>query len=272
MVPPPTFADIATTIGRYTDADVELWLLHLAFDVRNGNAEAATLSTLMEALTVDASFEELVRQVASLNIQPRTRRLPMPPESTCSRVMHADVFLRQHYSRATDALTGAELLEEMEIIPVDPSRCESKMRGRQPFFFVVPNDDYATALIGKTRKQHADTIRDTLGLSHFEADTPLVRLELPVEVIAALAPGAPTSIDALGHVPFSPSAASDGWGRTIDLASLGYAGKYQDGAREALADPVTASSCSRISPVGTTTYDHNPDHVRLLERARMRLV
>lgn len=143
--------------------------------------------------------------------------------------------------------------------------------------WVTPVDDVARRPAGDPRTE-ADYVRDTLGLVWSDCATgaettgAFALLTYPVGVAVTLGVRAPSMFDAEGSPAFRPRVnrnpkADDGWGRTLDLRTLG------DGAREGVHPSLT--SFGPDFDLSTTGYavagPRQPDYCALLKTSKGQL-
>lgn len=115
---------------------------------------------------------------------------------------------------------------------------------RRSVVWFTPREAIEETLKVKNDENHAQRVRDALGLAHHRAGALLAALHFPPATLARCASARPTFVDAAGHRRFKtwPDGAAAGknrnWGRTVDLCALDTSSPSLDGCPERVTKAV----------------------------------
>ena len=119
---------------------------------------------------------------------------------------------------------------------------ENAKLGGNLFFWICPAEDLAAVRDRETPANHADAIRDLLGLIHHESRKALVEIRLPAKALQGIKHVRPTFADAGEHSRFRTKPDNPPrhthWGQTVHLGLFIKGRPSIDGAPEHVAEPV----------------------------------
>lgn len=166
---------------------------------------------------------------------------------SCSRIVVAHEFIKHNIKKRRGATIISDYecrrtIARYEKRGVPARSVKGEMRGTRPFAWVTK-----TAAIDELRRKGTDLateVRDQLGMIHYYKAERLVEIVYPSEVFAALQLTAPTFIEGSSGIVFRSAASDDGWGRAVNLKTLG------DGLPEAVHPPEVFTGSFKVRSVG----------------------
>lgn len=282
----------------------QAYLSNLLYEIREGRVDRALLSTFLDSVAriwtdqFNGLDDGIAGSLADLGWESPTTVVELicnsseyyciGPEidegATISRVMPARDFFYRHIDHRQYPFIYGEPSRE-EINELIEEGIEGKtwgvLRGGKPLVWVTKTEEIHSIREEQEEDLVAYTVRNRLGLKHLEERIELVELKYPLETEAlelVIDPGsdgadytfmlhAPTLFDAGPSLIYRSKDGEDGWGRTVDLASM------NDGLPEAVHEPVALSDAFELVYVGRlNSLDWNYDHEGFLDGFPLRWV
>ncbi|MEM1178081.1 MAG: hypothetical protein AAGM22_07050 [Acidobacteriota bacterium] len=176
---------------------------------------------------------------------------PDAPES-CSRVIdEASCFFYnfrpEHYGVPAEDEPPAWFFREVARRPLESAGVRGDMNTGRGYVWVTPREHLEA--LGEPA---ADRARSSLGLDHLRSGMRLLALHYPEGQPWGVQHGPPTAIEGGANAVFRSTAADDGWGRAVDLATL------EDGLPELTHEPIPFTDAFELEVLGPVRHAERP--------------
>ena len=236
-------------------------LRNLLYDIDRERIPAELVTELLDHVRQtfrhEHSAEEAAALVDAFRSAPRTCRGQGGPDEQqpCSRVLdegscfHFNIDAA-HYGVPIEDEPPTWFFERLARRPLDSRGVRGQMNTGRGFVWVTRRQDLDSLTTEDAPK--ADLARQRLGLDHLRAGMRLLALHYPEELPWSARHAPPTAIEAGASVVFRSTEADDGWGRAVDLETLG------DGLPELTHEPVDFTVHFEIEPLGPLSDGSKP--------------
>ncbi|MEM6797301.1 MAG: hypothetical protein AAF725_25240, partial [Acidobacteriota bacterium] len=173
---------------------------------------------------------------------------PAEPEP-CSRVLDEQSCLMFNFradvlGMPNDGSPPPWLFQELSSRPLEESEVRGEMTTARGFTWVTRSAELRELTASHRPAERADAVCRGLGLSHLRPGARLLAIHYPEPLPWSHRHGPPTALEGGASAAFRSCQRDDGWGRAVDLESLG------DGLSELTHEPVPFDASFRIEPLG----------------------
>jgi len=232
---PPSAAYSIWETELTSDQFGRMWLNKFRFDIGHGNIPTtmtATLRSVLEAKLVSIGkglpplvILETVIQENPILFDLQGLRGP-PGNEPYSFVIRLEVFAYFYLKRRVLLTILDDDDEELNFIwrnidgTITSRFFSGKVRTDRAFFWCAPTKELETTSAKYTADRAATILRDRLGLHLLDKGHRLIRIDVPVAALVGKRLRAPNTLDSGANPAFVPSDSPDGYGRTLNLATI----------------------------------------------------